>query len=110
MTGSLERSIGETNRRRELQQRYNEEHDITPVGIVKEVSNALTAIYDADYVTVPIAAEAPVSYEVAGADIPRLISKLRKEMKSAAERYEFERAAELRDRIFSLQERELELR
>jgi excinuclease ABC subunit B len=110
MTGSLERSIGETNRRRELQQRYNEEHDITPVGIVKEVSNALAAIYDADYVTVPIAAEAPVSYEVADEDIPRLISKLRKEMKSAAERYEFERAAELRDRIFSLQERELELR
>jgi excinuclease ABC subunit B len=110
MTGSLERAIGETNRRRELQQRYNEEHDITPVGIVKEVSDALAAIYDADYVTVPIAAEAPVSYEVADKDIPRLISKLRKEMKAAAERYEFERAAELRDRIFNLQERELELR
>jgi excinuclease ABC subunit B len=110
MTGSLERSIGETNRRRELQQRYNEEHDITPVGIVKAVSDALAAIYDADYVTVPVAAEAPVSYEVADKDIPRLISKLRKEMKAAAERYEFERAAELRDRIFSLQERELELR
>ena len=110
MTGSLERSIGETNRRRELQQRYNEEHDITPAGIVKEVSDALAAIYDADYVTVPVAAEAPVSYEVADEDIPRLISKLRKEMKAAAERYEFERAAELRDRIFSLQERELELR
>jgi excinuclease ABC subunit B len=110
MTGSLERSIGETNRRRELQQRYNEEHNITPVGIVKVVSDALAVIYNADYVTVPIAAEAPVSYEVADADIPRLISKLRKEMKSAAERYEFERAAELRDRIFSLQERELELR
>jgi excinuclease ABC subunit B len=110
MTGSLERAIGETNRRRELQQRYNEEPDITPVGIVKEVSDALAAIYDADYVTVPIAAEAPVSYEVADKDIPRLISKLRKEMTAAAERYEFERAAELRDRIFNLQERELELR
>ena len=110
MTGSLERAIGETNRRRELQQRYNEEHDITPVGIVKDVSDALAAIYDADYVTVPIAAEAPALYEVADKDIPKLIIKLRKEMKAAAERYEFERAADLRDRIFSLQERELELR
>jgi len=44
------------------------------------------------------------------ADIPRLIPKLRKEMKVAADRYDFERAAELRDRIFALQERELELR
>jgi excinuclease ABC subunit B len=110
MTGSLQRAIDETNRRRELQKQYNHEHDITPVSIVKEVSNALAAVYDADYVTVPIAAEAPVVYEVAHEDIPRLIKKLRKEMQAAAERYEFERAAELRDRIFALQERELELK
>ena len=110
MTGSLQRALGETNRRRELQQRYNEEHDITPTGIVKEVSDALAAIYNADYVTVPIAAEDPVTYEVAIQDIPRLIAKLRKEMRAAAERYEFERAAELRDRISTLHERELEFR
>jgi excinuclease ABC subunit B len=110
MTGSLQRAMDETNRRRALQQLYNEEHGITPASIVKEVRDALAAIYDADYVTVPIAAEAPVAYEVADDDIPRLITKLRREMKAAAERYEFERAAELRDRIFSLQERELELR
>lgn len=110
MTGSLERAIGETDRRRELQREYNEEHGITPVGIVKDVDNALAAVYDADYVTVPIAAEAPASYEVADKDVPGLIVKLRKEMRAAAERYEFERAAELRDRIFALQERELQLR
>jgi excinuclease ABC subunit B len=110
MTGSLQRAMDETNRRRDLQQRYNEEHGITPASIVKEVHDALAAIYDADYVTVPIAAEAPVAYEVADDDIPRLIARLRREMKAAAERYEFERAATLRDRIFSLQERELELR
>jgi excinuclease ABC subunit B len=110
MTGSLERAIGETNRRRELQRQYNEEHDITPTGIVKEVDNPLAAVYDADYVTVPIAAEAPASYEVADEDVPGLIAKLRKEMRAAAERYDFERAAELRDRIFALQERELQLR
>ena len=110
MTGSLERAIGETNRRRDLQRLYNEEHDITPIGIVKTIDNALAAVYDADYATVPIAAEAPASYEVADKDVPGLIVKLRKEMRAAAERYEFERAAELRDRIFALQERELQLR
>ncbi len=110
MTGSLERAIGETNRRRELQREYNEEHGIIPTGIVKEVDNALAAVYDADYVTVPIAAEAEAVYEVADEDVSGLIVKLRKEMRAAAERYEFERAAELRDRIFALQERELQLR
>jgi excinuclease ABC subunit B len=110
MTGSLQRAIDETNRRRALQQRYNVEHAITPTSIVKEVSNALAAVYDADYVTVPIAAEEPVAYGIEDEDLPRLITKLRKEMKAAAERYDFERAAELRDHIFSLQERELELR
>jgi excinuclease ABC subunit B len=110
MTGSLQRAIDETNRRRELQERYNTEHGITPASIVKEISDALAAIYDADYSTVPIAAEAPVDYGVDDEDIPRLLAKLRKEMKAAAERYEFERAAKLRDRIFALQERELELR
>ncbi len=110
MTGSLERAIGETERRRDLQSDYNKEHGITPAGIVKDVDNALAAVYDADYVTVPIAAEAPATYEVADQDVPGTIVKLRKEMRAAAERYEFERAAELRDRIFALQERELQLR
>jgi excinuclease ABC subunit B len=110
MTGSLERAIGETNRRRELQRQYNEEHGIVPTGIVKGIDNALAAVYDADYVTVPVAAEAPAAYEVADEDVSGLIVKLRKEMRAAAERYEFERAAELRDRIYALQERELLLR
>ena len=58
----------------------------------------------------PIAAEGSVTYGVSDADIPRHIARLRKEMKAAAERYDFERAAGLRDRIFALQERELALR
>ena len=58
----------------------------------------------------PIAAEAPVEYGVSDADVPRLIAKLRKDMKAAADHYDFERAAALRDRIFALQERDLELR
>ena len=59
---------------------------------------------------VPIAAEAQLDYGVSDADVSRLIAKLRKEMKAAADRYDFERAAALRDRIFALQERNLELR
>jgi excinuclease UvrABC helicase subunit UvrB len=59
---------------------------------------------------VPIAAEEAASYGVADEDIPRLIKKLRKEMKTAADRYDFERAAKLRDRIFALEEQQLELR
>ncbi|HEY7496268.1 MAG TPA: excinuclease ABC subunit UvrB [Candidatus Tectomicrobia bacterium] len=110
MTGSLQRAMDETNRRRELQQQYNVAHGITPTSIVKDVSNALAAIYDADYVTVPMAAEEAVSYGVADEDIPRLIKKLRREMKTAADRYDFERAAQLRDRIFALEEQQLELR
>ena len=110
LTGSLRRAIAETNRRREMQDAYNRMHDITPVSVVRAVGDTLVAAYEADYVTVPIAAEAPVSYDVKPEAIPRLINKLRKEMKSAAERYEFERAAELRDQIFALQEQELELR
>jgi excinuclease ABC subunit B len=110
MTGSLRRAIDETNRRRELQHKFNAEHGITPTSIVKGISDSLVAIYEADYSTVPIAAEESVTYGVSDEDIPRLITKLRKEMKAAAERYDFERAAELRDRIFALQERELELR
>lgn len=109
MTKSLKRAIEETDRRREIQAQYNREHDITPVGIIKEISDPLLAMYEADYHTVPIAAEAPVAYEVSETNIPRLIATLRKEMKAAAERYDFERAADLRDRIFALQERELEL-
>jgi excinuclease ABC subunit B len=110
MTGSLQRAISETNRRRELQRQFNEAHNITPVGITKSVSDALAAVYNADYVTVPIAAEAAVDYGPNPQDIPRLIKKLQKKMKDAAARYEFEQAAALRDQIFELQERELELR
>jgi excinuclease ABC subunit B len=110
MTGSLQRAIDETDRRRDMQRQYNTAHNITPTGIVKEVSDALAAIYNADYVTVPIAAEAPATYDVDPEDIPRLIKKLRKEMKTAADRYDFERAAALRDRIFALQERELDVK
>ena len=68
----------------------------------------LVEIYEADYVTVPVAAERAEKY---GPDeVPRLIQQLRKEMKQAAASLEFERAAELRDRIRQMEERELGLK
>ena len=70
-----QRAIDETDRRRDMQRQYNQAHNITPTGIVKGVSDALAAIYNADYVTVPIAAEAPATYDLAPEDIPRLIKK-----------------------------------
>ena len=108
MTDSMKRAIDETERRRRLQKSFNEAHGITPQSIVKALGSPLVRIYDADYVDVPMAAEKPAKYRAA--DLPRMIRKLQKEMKQAAERLEFEKAAELRDQIHELENRELTLR
>jgi excinuclease ABC subunit B len=108
ITDSMKRAIDETNRRRRLQGSFNEEHGITPQTIVKALGSPLVKIYDADYVDIPLAAEKPAKYGLA--DLSRKILQLRKEMKKAAENLEFERAAELRDQIRELEERELALR
>jgi len=108
MTGSMNRAIDETNRRRRLQAAFNKEHGITPQTVIKSLGSPLIKIYDADYVTVPMAAERGETY--GAAEIARTIQQLRKEMKKAAQQLEFERAAELRDRIRQLEEDELGLR
>jgi excinuclease ABC subunit B len=108
MTESMKRAIDETERRRSLQKKFNEAHGITPQSIVKALGSPLIKIYDADYVDVPLAADKPGSYRPA--ELPRMIRKLQKEMKQAAEHLEFERAAELRDQIRELENRELSLR
>ena len=109
VTKSMRVAIDETNRRRELQGQFNQDHGITPESIVKSISNILHSVYEADYMTVPLAAEEEDKYH-SQEELDRLIKKLRKEMKAAADRYDFERAAELRDRIFKLEGKELELR
>jgi excinuclease ABC subunit B len=108
VTDSMKRAIDETERRRTLQGAFNKEHGITPQSIVKSLGSPLIKIYDADYVDVPLAAESSAKYGTA--DLPRMIRKLQKEMKEAAQRLEFENAAQLRDRIRELQEQELALR
>ena len=91
-----------------MQADFNKKHGITPQSIVKSLGSPLVKIYDADYFDVPIAAESSAKY--GPAELARLIRKLQKEMKQAAERLDFEAAAELRDRIRDLQSQELALR
>jgi excinuclease ABC subunit B len=108
VTDSMKRAIDETERRRRLQAEFNRQHGITPQSIVKALGSPLVKIYEADYVEVPLAAEKPAKY--GAAELSRLIRKLQKEMKEAAQRLDFETAAELRDRIRELQSQELALR
>ena len=108
MTDSMKRAIDETERRRRTQAAFNKKHGITPQSIVKALGSPLVKIYDADYVDIPLVADKAAKY--GAAELPRQIRKLRKEMKQAAERLEFENAAELRDRIRELEQQELALR
>ena len=103
MTDSMKLAIGETERRRGVQRAFNEEHGIVPRSVVKQIDEPLIQAYDADYVDVPLVADDGP----APSEIPRMVAKLRKEMKQASDRLEFEKAAEIRDRIRGLQEKEL---
>ena len=80
---------------------YNQEHGITPETIKSSIKDILASVYEADYVTVPLAAEEQASYLVE--DLPGQITRLKKEMKAAAKKLEFEKAATLRDRIKELE-------
>ena len=107
MTDSMARAIAETNRRRELQRAYNEEHGITPESIVKSLDEVLGSVYEADYLKVDLeVAEGGARY-ADRSELEREILSLREEMRAAAANLEFERAAELRDRIRFLEKIDL---
>jgi excinuclease ABC subunit B len=107
VTDSMRRALGETQRRRARQAAYNEEHGITPQTIVKAIDSTLVSIVEADYFKVPMVMEDMDKYS---ADkITETIARLERDMRRAAAHYEFERAAELRDRIKYLRNRELEV-
>jgi excinuclease ABC subunit B len=108
MTDSMNRAMEETKRRRHLQGAFNKKHGITPQTVVKSLGSPLVKIYEVDYHDVPLAAEKGSRYSTA--ELPRLIRQLKQEMKQAAGQLEFEKAAELRDRIHDLEKRELALR
>jgi excinuclease ABC subunit B len=100
VTGSIERAIGETNRRRAKQQAYNEANGITPASIKRGIQDILGSVYEADHVTVDIGlADAPAI----GVNLQGTIAELEKRMREAAGNLEFEEAARLRDEIKRLQ-------
>ena len=106
ITGSMQQALDETNRRRAKQTAYNTEHDITPQSIVKAVDMQLAAVVEADYVTVPI--DAPELDTIADeAALQQAIVQLETQMREAAAKFEFERAAQIRDRIRSLKQKSL---
>ncbi len=106
-TGSMRRALDEMNRRRAKQIAYNKKHKITPRSIRKAIPDLLQSIHERDYVTVPIAAEDPDLY-LPARDLERTIRKLKKQMKEAADRMDFETAAACRDRIRALERRQIE--
>jgi len=108
ITKSIQACLDETKRRRIIQQKYNEENNITPESIKKTISNVLGSIYEADYVTVPTGVKERIS-PLKEEDLPALIAKLTKEMKQAAKNMEFEHAAELRDELKELNKIMLEM-
>jgi len=103
VTSSMNVTMSETSRRRKIQSAYNKKNKITPAGIKKNIHAVLTSIYEADYFTVPSVAEPEATY-ASLKEIPLMVDKLRKEMHDAAQALEFERAAQLRDRIKRLEE------
>jgi excinuclease ABC subunit B len=111
ITRSMQACIDETQRRREKQLAYNQENNITPETIKKSMGSILGSIEEKDYYTPPgSVAEAGEEYVVAPKDIPKTVKKLRKEMLAAAKQLDFEKAAELRDKVKKLEEMELALR
>jgi len=109
VTESMRLAIEETARRRRLQADFNVAHGITPESIKKGIPELAYRVSEMDYLTVELAAEAVQPYESTDA-VEQTIQKLEEEMKAAAKSLEFERAAELRDRIRTLRLKELEVR
>ncbi|MGB8476709.1 MAG: excinuclease ABC subunit UvrB [Candidatus Acidiferrum sp.] len=109
-TGSMNQAIDETNRRRTKQLEYNRENNITPMSIIKSVDMDLARIVEADYVTVPAddteldAATSKIKNEQ---QLAEMLQQLETQMREAAKKFEFERAAQLRDRIRSLKQKDI---
>jgi excinuclease ABC subunit B len=97
--------MNETERRRKIQKMYNRKTGITPETVQSNIKDILGSIYEADYWTVPAAAEEKADY---GSDEDSL-KRLESEMKEAARMLEFERAARIRDRIKQIKNRLLEV-
>jgi len=101
LTDSMKRAIDETTRRRQIQNEYNLLHDIVPQSIVKPIDMSLVAIAEGDYVTVPIESDADFD-NLDPAQRQKFIDEMEERMREAARKFEFEKAAQLRDRVKEL--------
>jgi excinuclease ABC subunit B len=106
VTGSMERALRETDRRRGIQKLYNKKHGITPETIKSNIKDILRSIYEADYWTVPAVAEEQEEYATADEST---LQGLEEEMKEAAAKLDFEQAAKLRDRIRAIKKKMMEI-
>lgn len=105
ITNSMKRALDETERRRKIQSAYNKKMKITPETIKSEIKDILSSIYESDYFTVPVVSEEKAEYELSEDTIKRL----ELEMKDAARNLDFERAAQIRDRLKELKNKMLKL-
>jgi len=106
ITAAIQFCMEETQRRRRIQARFNEENNITPESVTRGLDDILSSVYEADYVTVSV--EDKMAAYVSG-DIPAMIKELEGKMKRAAKNLEFEKAAQIRDEIRELSRVETEL-
>lgn len=108
ITDSMKKAIDETNRRRKIQEEYNQEHNITPTTIVKAIDATLVTAYEADYFKVPLNLDAYEEYSPK--QLKETITQIEADMRQAARDMKFEHAAELRDKLKYLRDRELIIR
>ena len=106
MTDSMKRAMDETSRRRAIQQAYNEANGITPESIVRPVDMALAAIVAADYADVTASESEGIPEFKSQEEVDKYVCKLEEDMREAAKRFEFEKAAKLRDTIKELRTKE----
>ena len=97
----MRRAIDETTRRRLVQVQYNEANGITPQSIIKAIDSSLVAIAEADYVTIPLEPEEETA-QMTPEQRSQYIVELEERMREAAKKFEFEQAAQFRDKIKSL--------
>jgi excinuclease ABC subunit B len=106
MTDSMKKALDETNRRRAIQQTYNEEHGITPESIIRPLDMTLVAIVGADYTDLTSSEVDGIPDLRSQEELDAYIAKLESDMREAAKRFEFEKAAKLRDTIKELRTKE----
>ena len=106
ITGAIQACLEETKRRRQIQQQFNEENNITPESVKKDITDILGSVYEADYVTVSV--EEKMEAYMSG-DVPAMIKKLEGKMKQAAKNLEFEKAAKIRDELRELSRIDMEI-